>query len=153
MWFVLTLFWHSLILVHQIILYRIFLRLHILFLYIYRHSIRISTEREDQYIKWGSHHIYNKADCVTTQGVSVWNKFSESVRQSYDSFYYIITRTITISSINFSKLGYFQNWSIIRLTFRRQHLGLISVIANYWSYSFEPQLPTVFMDLMSHEPR
>jgi len=44
---------------------------HTILIYIYGHSIRISTEREDQYRKWGSHHIYNKADCVTTQGVSV----------------------------------------------------------------------------------
>jgi len=73
MQFPLTLFWYSLILVHRVILYQSVLRLYILF--IYRDSMVISTESEDQYRKLGSKHLYDQMDYITTQRVSVGKVF------------------------------------------------------------------------------
>jgi len=58
-------------------------------------------------------------------------RFRTPVRQSYGIFYIILV-TITISPINFTKLKYFPNWSAVRLTSRRHHFRLISVIINSW---------------------
>jgi len=43
---------------------------------------------------------------------------------------FIITAVIMIPSTKFMELGYSQNWSVVRLLFRRQHSGLILVIMN-----------------------
>jgi len=41
---------------------------------------------------------------------------------------FIIPVAIMISTTMFMELGYSQNWYAIRLLFRRQHSGLVSVI-------------------------
>jgi len=48
---------------------------------------------------------------------------------------FITPIAIMISLTMFMELGYSQNWSAVRLLFRRQHSGLVSVIIISWSCS------------------
>jgi len=124
MWFTLILFWHSLILAHNIVLYWIVLLLCILLLYIwtfYRNYCR----------KWSDHHLYNQTDCAITWGkLSIEWIFDSGLLSNRVMVFsiYIIPEKVMISSTNFTELRYFQNWSTIRLSFRSQYSRLAKVI-------------------------
>jgi len=63
---------------------------------------------------------------------------------------FIIPVAIMIPSTMFMELRYSQNWSAVRLLFRRQHSGLVLVIMISWSCSQSHQLLAVFIDLVDH---
>jgi len=72
--------------------------------------------------KVGSHHLYNQTDLPLHERRWYENKFSSSGLLSDEAkvfSIYIIPGTISISSINFMDLRYFQKWSTVRLTSRR----------------------------------
>jgi len=146
MWFALIMFWHSLTMVHHIVLYWIVSSLAFFFC-IYGYITG------NQYSKWSRHHLYNQIDWIITWGVSVWNSIPDSGllpgRVMVFSFF-IIPVVIMTSSTMFMELGYSQNWFAVRLLFEGQHPGLILVIMISWSCSQSHQLLAAFIDLMDH---
>jgi len=90
---------------------------------------------------------------MRSASIKQYSRFRTSVRQSYGIFYFITPIAIIISSTMFMELGYYQNWSVVRLLFRRHHSGLISVIMISWSCSQSHQLLAALIDLVDHRPR
>jgi len=65
---------------------------------------------------------------------------------------FITPIAIMISSTMFIGLRYSQSWSAVRLLFRRQHSGHVSVIIISWSYSQSHQPLATFICLVDHDP-